>query len=316
MHYYTYQITKTSIQKHYIGVRSSNISPMYDIGRKYFSSSTDKYFLKDQKFNPDDYNYLVLREFNTRSEAIEHEIYLHKINDVAKNPKFFNKARQTSTGFDTSGISKEDHPNFGKVYITDGDIHKRVFIEDIPDGWCVEGPSVNEGYKKFKKPDGTFNNCLPRDAQEYWTLVNPAPSHTVISNSKGYKMFQKPNGDYIKRLPQDAKDDWLQKAPSIGNNHVWFLKPDGTRTHCLSELVKDEWIEDTLQTGVGFKSYQKPDGSFTSCLPIDSKPDWILKGRTKGKVFFRYKKPDGSFVNRLEKNAKIDWVKVPKGTNK
>ncbi len=103
MNHYTYQITKISIQKHYIGAKSCEELPVDNIGYKYFSSSTNLEFIQDQKNNTDDYSYTVLREFDSREEAISHEIYLHNYNDVAKNPKYYNKAKQTSTGFDTSG---------------------------------------------------------------------------------------------------------------------------------------------------------------------------------------------------------------------
>ncbi len=106
--HYTYQITNTKIQRHYIGVRSCEETP--DIGVGYFSNSRDEEFMKEQKNNPQSFVYFVLREFDTRKEAVQHEIYLHNINDVAINPKYYNKSKQTSTGFDTTGISYEDHP--------------------------------------------------------------------------------------------------------------------------------------------------------------------------------------------------------------
>jgi len=62
--------------------------------------------MSDQKTNPQDYTYSVLAEFPTRYDAVCHEIFLHSFYDVAKNEMFYNRAKQTSTGFDTSG-SKE-----------------------------------------------------------------------------------------------------------------------------------------------------------------------------------------------------------------
>jgi len=106
MNHYTYEITKISIQKHYIGTRSSKIEPEQDIGYIYFSSSTDKEFMQDQKTNPSDYIYNVLSKFNTREEAIQHEIDLHKEFNVGVNENYFNKVRQTSTGFNSGGIPK------------------------------------------------------------------------------------------------------------------------------------------------------------------------------------------------------------------
>ncbi len=114
MIYYTYEIRNIRIQKSYFGRRMSKDIP--DIGINYFSSSKDKEFMFDQKENPDHYKYIVLREFECVEEAIQHEIYLHKINDVACNSKCYNKVCQTSTGFDTTGVCGENHPWFGQKH--------------------------------------------------------------------------------------------------------------------------------------------------------------------------------------------------------
>ena len=55
--HYTYRISNTLINKHYYGTRSTGINPKDDLGYKYFSSSSDKEFIKDQKDNPQNYKY-------------------------------------------------------------------------------------------------------------------------------------------------------------------------------------------------------------------------------------------------------------------
>lgn len=102
-YHYTYQITNIKLQRHYIGVRSSKIHPFKDIGVVYFSSSIDKDFIANQKQNPYDYEYKILGLFASRRYAMQHEIELHETYDVARNPRFFNRARQTCTGFDWVG---------------------------------------------------------------------------------------------------------------------------------------------------------------------------------------------------------------------
>jgi len=108
-YHYIYRITNIRENKHYIGVRSSSITPYDDLGKKYFSSSTDSEFIKSQKEHPENFIYYIIEIFNTREEALKHEIYLHDKFNVAVNENFYNKAKQTSLGFDTSGIifSKE-----------------------------------------------------------------------------------------------------------------------------------------------------------------------------------------------------------------
>lgn len=124
MNHYTYIIQHKTEDKRYIGVRSSECDPVEDTS--YLGSS--KHLPSDVK---DTHRKIILRTFQTRKEAIEHEILLHKVNNVSTNPSYYNKACQTSTGFDTTGTKlsfTEEH----KKKISDSlkgtthsDIHKR-----------------------------------------------------------------------------------------------------------------------------------------------------------------------------------------------
>ncbi len=153
MNHYVYLITNITIWKGYIGTRSCLIDPINDIGIKYFSSSTDKDFINDQKENPNNYKYEVLRTFETRELALIKEIELHKEFDVAKSNLFYNLSRQTSTGFisDTSGTvsafnikenksgrwPKEDFDNNRDNYIffTEGTVPAFNIIENTWGRW-------------------------------------------------------------------------------------------------------------------------------------------------------------------------------------
>lgn len=105
-YHYTYRITNIKDRMYYYGVHSCNCLPKEDIGVKYFSSSKNKEFIKDQKENPQDFKYKVLKIFSTRKEAIEHEIFLHKKFNVKLHKQFYNRSNQTSNGFDTTGKEK------------------------------------------------------------------------------------------------------------------------------------------------------------------------------------------------------------------
>jgi hypothetical protein len=54
----------------------------------------------------------ILKTFKARKEALAHEIYLHNLFEVAINPAFFNAAKQTSTGFDTTGIPMHKYRSY------------------------------------------------------------------------------------------------------------------------------------------------------------------------------------------------------------
>lgn len=142
IYHYVYRITNTVEKKHYYGKRSSKCDPRKDLGKKYFSSSSDREFKVDQKNNPQNYRYKIVGIFKTAEIAVLREIRLHLKFKVGENFRFYNKARQTASGFDRTGcimpegfgekhskdISGEKHPLFGKTHseITKNKISKSL----------------------------------------------------------------------------------------------------------------------------------------------------------------------------------------------
>ena len=98
-YHYVYRISNLIERKHYYGVRTSDIEPKYDIGINYFSSSTNKSFIKDQKENPQNYKYKVFMIFVSRIDAHNMESLIHKRLNVAKNESFYNLANAAKNGF-------------------------------------------------------------------------------------------------------------------------------------------------------------------------------------------------------------------------
>jgi len=92
-HHYVYRSYEEG-DRDYIGIRSCNCLPEEDI--RYFGSFKDKSFKPTEK--------IILFVCETRKEAAEIEIELHNFFDVAVNPQFANQAKQTSTGFDRTGL--------------------------------------------------------------------------------------------------------------------------------------------------------------------------------------------------------------------
>lgn len=110
MYHYVYRITNISLKKHYYGCRSSNIEPIFDLGIRYFSSSTDKEFIKDQKENTENYKYKIVRLFEDRKTAELFETFLHAKFEVQINESFYNKAQNTLMGFSVLGTKQsEEH---------------------------------------------------------------------------------------------------------------------------------------------------------------------------------------------------------------
>lgn len=104
MYYYVYRITNNVENKHYYGKRCSKYPPNQDLGIRYFSSSTDKMFIEDQKTNRDNYRYKIIKVCENKTDAVLYEIKLHNKFNVGVNINFYNKSKQTSVGFDTTGI--------------------------------------------------------------------------------------------------------------------------------------------------------------------------------------------------------------------
>lgn len=128
-YHYVYRITNIQCKKHYYGTRSSKCHPSEDLGIKYFSSSYDKDFIKDQHDNPQNYKYKIVKILQSRKDAISLEVKLHEKFDVGINESFYNKAKQTTTKFDTTGIPSK--PLYGKMNGMYGKKHTKETIEKI-----------------------------------------------------------------------------------------------------------------------------------------------------------------------------------------
>lgn len=91
MYHYTYILLDPESEMKYIGMRSSKCKPEEDtyMGSSYAMTIHDK--RRCDK--------LVLEEFDTREEALQHEIKLHNQFEVHINPEFWNLSKQTSTKF-------------------------------------------------------------------------------------------------------------------------------------------------------------------------------------------------------------------------
>jgi len=121
--FYVYEIYNKITHKRYIGAKSTTDDPYQEIGKRYFSSSSDKDFKKDQRNNPENYTYVVLAVFDNAKDADAHEHYLQKSFNVSKNDMFYNKITSSATsGFTT----------YGKVTVRDKDGNTSCVSKDDP----------------------------------------------------------------------------------------------------------------------------------------------------------------------------------------
>ena len=152
-YHYTYWIINNKEYKYYIGVRSCDIHPVKDLGFKYFSSSTDDGFMKDQKVNPQDYEYRVCSIFESRKLASLDEIEQHDVHDVGKNSRFYNKVKQKSTYWDP----------YGKTAVFDES--GKIIHVDIDDPKFLSGKykHVNNGKCMVRDKDGKIYSVKVND---------------------------------------------------------------------------------------------------------------------------------------------------------
>lgn len=171
-YHYTYEVTNVANNKYYIGVRSSDIPPIYDLGIEYFSCSKDKIFKKDQKENPQNYEYKIIGIFFDRETASLNEIEIHSLYNVAKNPQFYNKANASSTGFNRNGVSDSAETRLRKSKAFKGRKYSKEIIE--------RRSGVNHPLFGMKKEDNPNYGSKRTEKQK----ENISKNHTDVSGEK------------------------------------------------------------------------------------------------------------------------------------
>lgn len=105
MRHYTYMLKvkePTDARTLYIGVRTCKSQPELD--ESYLGSCKPlKEWIKAN--GSDKVEKIILSRWPTREEALSHEILLHDCFDVGRNQEFWNRAKQRSKLFDTTGVS-------------------------------------------------------------------------------------------------------------------------------------------------------------------------------------------------------------------
>jgi len=175
-YHYVYRITNKIMNKHYYGAKSTNNPNLIESLKQYKSSSTDKEFIKDQKENPQNYKYKVVKQFETREEANKYEKLILVKFKADKNPSFYNLH-----------IPDEKFNNYGMIVVNDlrNNTTKRVSTEDYyKHEYYV---SISSGYVSCID---TRNNTTKRVStedyykHEYYVAVNTGRDVSVEERNK------------------------------------------------------------------------------------------------------------------------------------
>lgn len=233
MYHYTYLLQHKTQDKRYIGCRSCRCLPVEDISywgsSKHLPSNISEEHVK-----------IILKQFPTRKEAIAHEIYLHDINDVGSNPSYYNKAKQTSTGFDTSGL---------KLVFTGEHIQNMKKAsqnrETRPSGWKHSDEAkkrIAESKKGVPRDDKT-KQVLSKKMKDLYAegYVNP-------------KTGTKHSEETRKRISESRKNSPLGRGVNAKGFSPWFIVyPDGRREEFYTITKLEKSIRD------GFKPHTYSD---------------------------------------------------------
>lgn len=180
--HYVYRITNINTKRHYYGCRTSKVCPKLDLGVKYFSSSKDMSFLQEQKISPNDFKYKIIMCFPTRERALLFEIRLHEKFNVDKNPIFYNKSKQTTTGFNYSNegttFSEEHRLRIAIKSRNKSAETRKLISENVKKDWLSMSPE-----KRSKKCE-SIRNALMGKPQPEWKNKQHSVRMSGSGNSK------------------------------------------------------------------------------------------------------------------------------------
>lgn len=207
MYYYTYLLINENNGMMYIGKRQSKVLP--DLDTAYMGSS--QYVPKEEC------DKIILSEFSTAIEATEDEIRLHSMYDVATNSKFYNRAKQTSTKFDTTGttftMTKEQCENISKATIgvkktLTAEQHK-ILKERLA---TYRTPEIRAKAAASLKANGS-NKGVKNAKFKPWYISTDTVTHLFFDISKHEKSIK--DGYKSKKHYTDLQ----RKLTSVGVNH-------------------------------------------------------------------------------------------------
>lgn len=235
---------------YYIGCRSCNCHPKDD---RYFGSSKEiKKMIKDgYKFTKK-----ILKIFDYRDEAISYEIELHNKFNVSFNSKFFNKVKQTSKKFDSSGllfikgnpISTDNYKNsdlkyhtFGKVSVKDN--NGNFYHVDVSDTRYLNKELVH--VSKGLVPvliDGVFKMIKSKDYdKEKHNSSNKNKIAVIDQNGNKFLLDKKDEIMYNKFIEGELKSVHKGKILAKDNNdNILYVNRDDFKNLGLSGINKNK----------------------------------------------------------------------------
>jgi len=208
--YYVYKVTDNKMNKFYIGARGTNNILEDDIGKVYFTSSTNKDFVNRMKINPTDFTFKVIKEFTDWNDALEYEYKLLKKFKANTNEHMYNKAITPSNKFSE---------NF------------RVF-DKLQNEWiCVNSETYQQDRERYTHSCEGFVSCKNKNTgescrvtvEEFWSNSNleHATKNRKISKEEKQKrsvLFSGENNPfYEKTHTKESMNQMVSNRLKSGN---------------------------------------------------------------------------------------------------
>ena len=199
--------------REYIGSRSCDCPVEED---PYMGSYSDPTFFPTQKE--------ILAVCHSKEEKLITEMFFHEMYDVARNPRFANKAKQTSTGFSREGVphreetlremretrSGENHPLFGK-------------------------PRSEETKRKISEACSNPSEETRKKLSEAMTGKNSGKPRSEETRRKISEALSNPSEGTLRKMSEAKKGE---KHPQFGKK--WWVNEFGDSV-CQKDCPGSEW---------------------------------------------------------------------------
>ena len=245
-HNFVYLIWNKINHKKYIGTKSSNEEPKNVIGHTYFSCSADKDFMNEQKEHPENFRYKVLKDFKTRKEALNLECELHHRYKVDTNDDFYNRAMQTSDGFDCH-FKHEHWPDWVKEKISRSNKGKKMSPEAIEK---LKATIKKKGLNKGEK------NPMYGKRHSEETLAKIRSNPNVSHKKENNPFWGKHHSEETKRkisLANKGKNrmtkEQKEKLNKVNTGSRWMYNLELKETHRVFKERIPEFLEKGYQYG-------------------------------------------------------------------
>ena len=242
-YHYVYNIKELSSNRNYIGVRSCNCLPEQDLGIKYFSSSTDKEFIVNQKINPANYKYEILSLYETKQLAINEECRLHELYNVDTNSNYINRAKNTPNFNINDKIPVKDIND--NIILCDKDDERFKSGELVgiaKNKICVKDPITNKHYQVNKDDPRYISGELVFIFKDMVTVKDqktnitrliskyhpdyiskkyvPIATNTMTLRDKNYKCYQIDKSEYDPNIHIPSNKDRIACIDNITGKRI------------------------------------------------------------------------------------------------